>query len=195
MFLDGSIQQYAANIIAEHMYSQVDKEGHCYQLLKSMINHRTDGRAVHGDDGWTTAKNGRKSCKHTTKGWFICVEWKDGNEKWVPLKDMKESYPFQVSEYAEANNLMSDHAFAWWSPFTLKKQEQIIGTVKARLKKKTRKYGVLVPSTVKESYMLNKEAGNTLWQDSISKEMKSNCVAFQFLDNDQAILPGHTFLG
>ena len=62
------------------------------------------------------------------------------------------------------------------------------------MKKKTHKYGVLVPITVKEAYMLDKEAGNTLWQDSISKEMKNNCVAFQVLDNDQAILPGHTFL-
>ena len=33
MFPDVSIQQYAANIIAEHMYSQVDKDGHHYQLL------------------------------------------------------------------------------------------------------------------------------------------------------------------
>ena len=62
------------------------------------------------------------------------------------------------------------------------------------MKKKTHKYGVLLPITVKEAYMLDKEAGNTLWQDSISKEMKNNCVAFQVLDNDQAILPGHNFL-
>ena len=89
MFPDGSIQQYAANIIAEHMYSQVDKYGHRYQLLESIINHCTDGQAVHGDDGWTTAKNGRKSRKHTMKGWFMCAEWKDGTETWVPLKDMK----------------------------------------------------------------------------------------------------------
>ena len=76
----------------------------------------------------------------------------------------------------------------------LKKREQIISAVKARLKKKTHKYGVLVPNTVKEAYMLDKEAGNTLWQNSINKEMKNNLVAFQVLKNDQAILPGHAFL-
>ena len=43
MFPDGSIQQYAANIIAEHMYSQVDEDGNRYQLLESIINHCTDG--------------------------------------------------------------------------------------------------------------------------------------------------------
>ena len=50
MFPDGSIQKYAANIIAEHMYSQVDEDGHRYQLLESIINHRTDVQAVHGGD-------------------------------------------------------------------------------------------------------------------------------------------------
>ena len=34
MFPDGSIQQYAANIIAEHMYSQVDEDGHRYHILE-----------------------------------------------------------------------------------------------------------------------------------------------------------------
>ena len=58
---------------------------------------------------------------------------------------------------------MSKPAFAWWEPFTLKKGEQIIVAVIACLKKKTHKYGVLVPNTVKEEYMLDKEAGNTLW--------------------------------
>ena len=79
----------------------------------------------------------------------MCVEWKDGTETWLPLKDMKESYPIQVTEYAETNKLMSESAFAWWTPFTLKKQEQIIGAVKARLKNKTHKYGVIVPNTMK----------------------------------------------
>ena len=97
MFPDGSIQQYSANIIAEHMYPQLDEDGHLYQLLESIINHCTNGRAVHGDDGWKTAKNGRKSRKHTTKDWFMCMEWKDGTETWVTLKDMKELYPVQVA--------------------------------------------------------------------------------------------------
>ena len=169
MFPDGSIQQYAANIIAEHMYSQVEEDVHRYQLLESIINHCTNGRAVHSYDGWTTAKKGRKSRKHTTKCWFMYAEWKDGTKTWVPLKYMKQLYPVQVAEYSESNKLMSEPTFAWWTPFTLKKREQIFGAVKAHLNKKTHKYGVLVPNMVKEAYMLNKEAGNTLWRDSISK--------------------------
>ena len=32
----GAIQQYSANIIAENLYSQVDEEGHRYQLLEGI---------------------------------------------------------------------------------------------------------------------------------------------------------------
>ena len=85
---------------------------------------------------------------------------------------MKESYLVQVAEYAEAKKLLSEPDFAWWALFMLKKHDKIIGAVKARLNNKTHKYGVLVPNAEKEAYMLDKKSGNTLWQDSISKEMK-----------------------
>ena len=107
---------------------------------------------------------------------------------------MNKSYPVKVAEYAEANKLSSKPVFAWWSPFTIKKRELIIGAAKARLKKKTHKYGMLVPNTVNKAYIIDKEAGNTIWRDSISKEMKNNRVAFQVLNNDEAIPPGRTFL-
>ena len=44
----------------------------------------------------------------------MCVEWKDGTETWVPLKDMKELCPVQAAEYSEANKLVSDTSFDWW---------------------------------------------------------------------------------
>ena len=46
MFPDGSTQQYAVNIIAENLYSQVDEDGCRYQLLDSIIDHKTDGKAI-----------------------------------------------------------------------------------------------------------------------------------------------------
>ena len=41
--------------------------------------------------------------------------------------------------------------------------------------------------------MIDKEAGNTLWRDSISKKMKNILVDFQVLNNDQDILLGNIF--
>ena len=39
-------------------------------------------------------------------------EWKDGSVSWVPLKDMKESYPVQLTEYAIANNIEEEPALS-----------------------------------------------------------------------------------
>ena len=36
----GSSQELTTNIIAEYMFTQVDSEGHHYQLLQEITNHR-----------------------------------------------------------------------------------------------------------------------------------------------------------
>jgi hypothetical protein len=45
-FPDGAVKQYAANIIAEKKYSQVNSEGHQYNLLEAILDYGTDGNAV-----------------------------------------------------------------------------------------------------------------------------------------------------
>jgi hypothetical protein len=44
----------------------------------------------------------------------------------VDLKDLKESNPVEVAEYAVAHKLVSEPAFKWWVPYVLKKKERII---------------------------------------------------------------------
>jgi hypothetical protein len=56
----------------------------------------------------------------TKKGWKLLVEWKDGLTDWLPFKDLKESYPVQVAEYAVANKIAEQPAFAWWVPYILR---------------------------------------------------------------------------
>jgi hypothetical protein len=162
--------------------------------MDCIADHRTDGRAVKADDGFVTSKNGRRTRRFTTKGWFLQVMWKDGTENWLPLKELKESHPVEVAEYAEANKLLSEPAFAWWAPFTLKKRNKIIAAIKTRSKKKTHKYGVQVPKTVREAYELDKINGNTLWRDAIAKEMKNVMVAFDILEPGRNIEPGRKHL-
>ena len=67
-FPDGSIQQYAANIITENIYSQVDKDGHKHKLMEGIIDHVSDETAISKTDGFTTNHNGLKRRKITTKG-------------------------------------------------------------------------------------------------------------------------------
>jgi hypothetical protein len=46
----------------------------------------------------------------TTKGWHLCVEWKDGTTSWERLADLKESNPVEVAEYA-ATKILHDEQF------------------------------------------------------------------------------------
>ena len=68
----------------------------------------------------------------------------------------------------------------------LKKRLIIINLVKkrnARYLKKTHKFWIEVPKSDAQEYALDKNNGNTLWADYISKEMKDVSPDFRKLDN------------
>ena len=46
MFPDGAVCQYAANIIAENLYSQVDSNSHHTLILKEITDHRKSAMSV-----------------------------------------------------------------------------------------------------------------------------------------------------
>ena len=45
-FLDGHVESMSANLSAQHLFSQVDEEGHRYILLDDIIDFRRDGNAI-----------------------------------------------------------------------------------------------------------------------------------------------------
>ena len=137
------------------------------------------------DEKFVVYKTGRKSIRKTTKGWdFLCL-WKDSSITWAPLKDLEESNPVDIAEYVVGNRISEESAFAWWEPYILKKQYHIIAEVKARLLKKSHKFGGEVPTLAKEAYRLNQKNNNTIWCDTIKKEMTNVYVAFHILDNGE----------
>jgi hypothetical protein len=148
-FPDGSTDCYAANMIAESLYSQVDADGREFILMKEIVDHQSDGSAVPVNDAYYVDPNSRRTRWMTTKGWKLLIEWEDGSTDWLPLKDLKESYPVQVAEYAVANKIAEQPAFAWWVPYILRKRERIIQKVKSRYWKRTHKYGVELLKSVK----------------------------------------------
>ena len=85
-FPDGTVKQYAANVIADNMFAQVDESGHAYLLLDSITGHRSNDDAVQSKDQYMMLKNGRRKLRQTTKGWDLCVLWRTGEEQWIPLK-------------------------------------------------------------------------------------------------------------
>ena len=142
-----------------------------------MATWRSNDDAVEKQDAFITNNYGRKSRTITTKGWDFLINWKDGSQSWVPLKDIKESNPIEVSEYAHSRGIMDEPAFAWWVPFTLKKRDRIIASVNSKYKKKTHKYGIEIPNSVQHAYELDKKNGNDFWRKAIQKEMGNVLVA------------------
>ena len=100
------------------------------------------------------------------------------------LSDMKESYPVEVAEYAEAMGISDEPAFSWWTTHVSKKRQRIIAAVNKRHHKMAHKFGIKVPKTVEEALALDKENGNDLWWKAIQKEMCAGKVAFKILEDD-----------
>ena len=183
-FPDGEVREYAANIIAQNMLSQVDSEGFTITHLKDIIDWRKNDLAVKNSELYCTTKRGRKRMRHTTCGWKILVRWTDSTETWVPLKDMKESHPVEMAEFAKSRGIQDEPAFIWWVPYTLRKRDVIIGSVKARFRRLTHKYGVELPRNIQHARELDTANKNTYWMDALQKEMRNIGLGLEILEND-----------
>ena len=190
-FLDGTTEILTANTIADNLLSQVDDEGHKQLLLSKIIDHQKYEDAISQEDGTFTTFSGQKRKRTTTKGWELCVEWKDGSHTLVPLKDLKNSNPVELAQYASNNNLQDEPAFAWWVPYVLKKRQQILSKAKFNYWKRTHNYGIKVPKTVEEALKFDKENNNNLWRDAINEEMKKVKGSFELIDGDPSKLVGY----
>jgi hypothetical protein len=130
-FPDGRVEEFSTNVIAECLYSQVDQEGNQYLLIDEIIDHNQTPSDQTSVDP-VSPMDEQNQLQQSTKGWNLCVLWKDGSTSWESLKDMKNAFPIQVAEYAVARQLHHLPAFAWWVPHTLKKRYCIIKTIKTR---------------------------------------------------------------
>jgi hypothetical protein len=188
-FDDGTITELTANKIAECMYAQCDPTGNQYVLLDCFVDFDKLPTAMSLADQTIVVK-GRASKRRNTFGWRICCQWKDGSTTWESLKDLKESHPLEMAEYAVAQDIQHEPAFNWWVPQVLRLRARIISLVKRRKMsylKKNMKFGIEVPTSVDHALDIDKKNGNTLWADAIAKEMKDVRIAFQCLhDGDRA---------
>jgi hypothetical protein len=181
-FDDGEVLEYAANIIAENLLSQVDDEGFTITRLQSIVDHRKGDDALSNENAFTTNRLGVKRLRKSTVGWSLKFRWHDDSEQWVPLSVLKESNPVEVAEYATARNIATEPAFRWWVPYTLRKRDAIISSVRARTRKTTHKYGIEIPRDVQHAYDLDRANKNNFWAKSIKREMGNVGVAFEILE-------------
>ena len=98
--IDGIPHEYAANTIAENLYSQVDSEGRQQLIFREIIDHRKNEEAIPIDQGTVKTRGGQLRPKITTKGWELKVEWADSTSSWLHLCEVKNANPVEVAEYA-----------------------------------------------------------------------------------------------
>ena len=192
-FPDGRTAEFSANVISEHMFTQCDPEGNQYLLLDSIIDHVVDDTAVSDQDRYVHV-NGRKHHRKTTHGVKLCLRWKNGSMTWERLIDLKKSYPLELAEYAIAKGIDGTPAFSWWVPYVLRKRKRILAAVKSQYHKRTHKFGFEIPKTMRRALEINKECGNTLWQDAIATEMTNVKVAFKVLPDGANDPIGHQYM-
>ena len=53
---------------------------------------------------YTTA-SGLHSNKQMTRSWEFYVRWKGGSRDWIDMKDLKDSYPVPLADYAVENDI------------------------------------------------------------------------------------------
>ena len=82
-----------------------------YKIIDGIVDHCTNGQAIGTDNVYTDTPSGQKLHK-TMIDWELCCRWRDIETSWVNLKDIKDSYPLEVAEYAVANKILTEPAFS-----------------------------------------------------------------------------------
>ena len=71
-FPDGQVKEYAANIIAENMLTQVDSDATSTTLMEAIVDHRKDDeKALQHHEKYVQTKNGSHHLRKTMKGWEL----------------------------------------------------------------------------------------------------------------------------
>ena len=153
------------------MYAQVNNEGNQFQLLEEIIDHCKNHTAVPISEGMIQSASSDEKPKVTMRGWELLVKFKDQLLDWIPLKDLKESNPIKLGEYAVTNHIVKEPALKWWVHKVLHWWNHIISQVKTHYWCTTHKFGIKLPHSVKEALKINEETGTGFWKKVINKEM------------------------
>jgi hypothetical protein len=89
---------------------------------------------------------------------------------------------------------VSQPAFAWWLPYTLKKLMQIIAAVNKCYTLHSHKFGIQLPRSVQDALAIDAATNTTYWKDAINLEIKNFDVAFEDLEENEKVLVGYRFV-
>ena len=169
--INGMPHEYAANTIAENLYSQVDLEGRHQLIFREIIDHRKNDDAIPIARVTIKTSGGQSHPVITTKAWELKVVSADSTASWLPMCEVKNVNPVETSDYAVASKIEDEPAFKWWVSTTLKKRQAIVAKVKSRYWRTTHKFRVQLPHSVEEAHKIDEQNRNAYWRQAIEKEM------------------------
>ena len=109
----------------------------------------------------------------------VQVKWVgDYEPTWEPLEVIKKDDPVTLAHYALENELLEQSMWKWAKRYVknAKKLERMTRQVRMNKKRTGKgikyKFGVRIPRSIHEAYVLDQENGNNLWREAIQKEVK-----------------------
>ena len=85
--------------------------------MNGIVEYKKDDVvAISKADNYVITRRGRRHISKSTVGWKLLVQWKDGSETWITLKDMKNSHPVETDEFACARDIDDKVGFRYWVP-------------------------------------------------------------------------------
>ena len=97
---DGVVREYSANVITQNIYQQVDRNSYSSSTVQCIVDYYRDDTTVLKQNKYVRTRSGQRRLRKTTAGWKLLVRYRDGREKWAPLRILKESCPIEVTEFA-----------------------------------------------------------------------------------------------
>jgi hypothetical protein len=188
-FLDGHKESLSANLIAQHLFSQVDEEGHNHILLDDIIDFRRNDTAIDKADAlWYSEWRKMETIYNSRMAITMSME---GREHQLGGSQRYETFlPGPSGRLCIANKIDDEPAFAWWVAHVFKTRDHILSKIKSKyLECSTHKLGLKIPKTVAQAQAINKENGDKLWWASIVIEMKNVRPAFEWWEKTEGKLP------
>ena len=68
-FDDGDVDRFTEKKIARNIFSQVDTDVHDRTVVKEVVDHQVNGKAVTKENGFIVTPSGNRRPKFTTAGW------------------------------------------------------------------------------------------------------------------------------
>jgi len=130
----------------------------------------------------------------------VLIEWADGSKTWEPINLIGKTDKFTLAAYAKEHDLLDTPGWKFLQS-TARREKRLKRMVnQARRASHNNairyKFGVQIPQTVKEAYVLDAANGDTKWADAIKTELLQLNEYKTFIDHGvgKPLPPGYKMI-